>query len=238
MQKINIELCAASTESILLAKKFKFNRIELCQCLELGGLTPSFGLQHFAIKTQKLKTHVLIRPRAGDFVYNNEEKNTMLKDIENSILMGAKGIVVGALTKSNELDLDFLQEIKLKSKSIELTFHRAFDELVNWKKSTQQLIELQYNRILTAGFAKNVDLGFENLKKITNHTQHQIEIMVGGGVNLENIKKIIEEIKPCSIHFSGTNTIISGKGTIYETSLFAVNENSISELIKKLNAYQ
>ncbi len=227
---IKIELCAASIEAIEIAKKLNIDRIELCQDLEQGGLTPSAGLIQYAI-SKDIETHVLIRPRAGGFHYSEMELEVILNDIIISKKLGVKGIVVGVLKANFELDISALQKIKAVSEGLELTFHRAFDESINWKKSIDALIELGFNRILTSGFASNVEIGFENLKRMVEFAENQIEIMPGGGINAANIAKIINEISPKSIHFSGTVKSILDEDSLFSETILKVEEKRVERIL-------
>jgi copper homeostasis protein len=134
------ELCAASLEAIRVAKELNFDRIELCQNLEQGGITPSFGMIEYAI-AYGIETHVLIRPRVGGFIYNEEELEVVIRDILACKSIGVHGIVFGALTNNNEIDRDAMKEIVSKCQGMQLTFHRAFDDCVDWKKSIDLLVE-------------------------------------------------------------------------------------------------
>ena len=227
---IKIELCAASIEAIEIARKLNIDRIELCQDLEQGGLTPSAGLIQYAI-SKDIETHVLIRPRAGGFHYSEMELEVILNDIIISKKLGVKGIVVGVLQANFELDISALQKIKAVSDGLELTFHRAFDESIDWKKSIDALIELGFNRILTSGFASNVEIGFENLKKMVEFAENQIEIMPGGGINAANIAKIINEISPKSIHFSGTVKSILDEDSLFSETILKVEEKRVLRIL-------
>lgn len=228
---IQIELCAASIEAILLAKELDINRIELCQDLEQGGLTPSAGLIEFAIKSG-IETHVLIRPRAGGFSYSESELQVILNDISFARKMGVKGVVVGVLQSNFELDINALKKIKDVSHELEITFHRAFDETIDWKKSMHQLIDLDFNRILTSGFASNVEMGFNNLKQMVKFAENRIEIMPGGGVNAANISKILNEINPNSIHFSGTIKAILDEDSLFSETILKVDEKRVKRLVE------
>lgn len=228
---IQIELCAASIEAILLAKELKINRIELCQDLEQGGLTPSAGLIEFAL-SQKLETHVLIRPRAGGFSYSESELQVMLNDISFAKKIGVNGVVVGVLKSNFELDIDALKKIKDVSGELEVTFHRAFDETIDWKKSMNQLVDLGFHRILTSGFASNVEMGFPNLKQMVKFAENRIEIMPGGGVNAANISKILHEINPNSIHFSGTIKAILDEDSLFSETILKVDVKRVKRLVE------
>src|ERR1700741_581867 len=106
------ELSAATVEAIQLADEFPFNTIELCQNLESGGLTPSSGMVRYALENTAKKIHVLVRPRAGNFLYTDQEKNLMLNEIEALLLADCNAIVAGALLENGNPDLVFLRTIR------------------------------------------------------------------------------------------------------------------------------
>jgi copper homeostasis protein len=108
---MKIELCAASIKALEIAKSFNFDRVELCQNLENGGLTPSYALIEKSLELG-LQTHVLIRPRIGSFVYSNDEVDLILKDVAKCAEIGAHGVVVGAINSVNEIDESFLKRLK------------------------------------------------------------------------------------------------------------------------------
>lgn len=234
---ISVELCASSVESLLLAAKYKVSRIELCQDLDQGGLTPSPGLFQLA-KELKLETHVLIRPRAGGFFYSSDEKKVMIRDVAYFSANGASGITIGGLKENFELDISFLKEIKSLTGKLHLTFHRAVDESIEWKRSLDELIELKFNRILTSGFSSNVDSGFQILKQMVAYAKDRIEIMPGGGVNSNNAKRLVEEAKVKSLHFSGTVKVLLDEESAFSETILRVDEKRVKrlmEMIIKLN---
>jgi copper homeostasis protein len=227
---IKIELCAASIEAIEIARKLNIDRIELCQDLEQGGLTPSAGLIQYAI-SKDIETHVLIRPRAGGFHYSEMELEVILNDIIISKKLGVKGIVVGVLQANFELDISALQKIKAVSDGLELTFHRAFDESIDWKKSIDALVELGFNRILTSGFASNVEIGMDILKQMTAYAKNRIEIMPGGGVSAANVNKLISYTLPAGIHFSGTIKQILDEDSNFSETILKVDEKRVLRIL-------
>ncbi len=233
---IKIELCAASIEAIEIARKLNIDRIELCQDLEQGGLTPSAGMIQYAI-SKEIETHVLIRPRAGGFNYSEMELEVILNDILIAKKLGAKGIVVGVLQANFELDILALQKIKAGSEGLELTFHRAFDESIDWKKSIDALVELGFTRILTSGFASNVEIGMDILKQMTEYAKDRIEIMPGGGVSAANVNKLISYILPAGIHFSGTTKQILDEDSNFSETILKVDKNKVKRILDmvKLN---
>ena len=230
---ISVELCASSVESLLLAAKYKVSRIELCQDLDQGGLTPSPGLFQLA-KELKLETHVLIRPRAGGFCYSSDEKKVMIRDVAYFSANGASGITIGGLKENFELDLPFLKELRSLVGDLPLTFHRAIDESIEWKRSLDELIELKFNRILTSGFSSNVDSGFQILKQMVAYAKDRIEIMPGGGVNINNVKRLLEEALANSIHFSGTTNVLLDEESAFSETILRVDEKKVRRMMETI----
>ena len=230
---MKIELCAASIEAIYLAKKYDFDRIELCQALEVGGLTPSVALQKVALNNFA-NTHVLIRCRCGDFVYSKEEKKLMFNDVEESVSLGVSGLVIGSLLEDLTLDIDFIKTIRKKYPTLELTFHRAFDDLVNPLESIEQLIDLGVKRILTSGGEVVVSKGIKQVKECISRAKGRIEIMIGGGINENNISSILTDIEPDAVHFSGTILSDKENSSLFDEKLFVLNEDKLVKILNNL----
>jgi copper homeostasis protein len=230
MNPIQLELCAASVEALPLAKTYGFNRIELCQNLEQGGLTPSSGLILQALELG-IETHVLIRPRAGGFHYSHEEMEVIKKEIQYCAQIGVKGVVVGVLKANFELDKAQLQELFELAPHLDWTFHRAFDESVDWKRSLDVLIELGYKRVLTSGFASNVELGIPILSQMCKYAAGQIEIMAGGGVNAGNIGKLAQIEGLSAVHFSATQKELLDEDSAFSETILKVNESRLKRIL-------
>lgn len=228
------ELCCASVEALHLASAKKIERIELCQNLEEGGITPSLGLFQYA-KELDLEVHVLIRPRVGGFVYSRAEKEVMLKDIEYFCAHGANGIVVGSLNQQLALDVEFLHEIEKYTRLVEFTFHRAFDELVDWKKSIDSLISFNFKRILSSGRTKNIALAIDNFREIISYVGEKIEIMPGGGVNAENVQLLVRELKIVSVHFSGTKKIFLDESSAFSSTVLSIDEKKVDRILDSID---
>jgi len=232
---MKIELCAASFEAIKLAKEFNVDRIELCQNLEQGGLTPSVGFIDYALSTG-LKTHVLIRPRAGGFCYNEEEFLIMLREIEYCKKIGAHGVVIGVLTEKNEVNSEQMERISDISGNLQVTFHRAFDDTIEWKRSMEMLINFGVKRILTSGVSNNVDSGFIVLKEMVKFAKGRIEIMAGGGVNAANVQKIAKEISPDAIHFSGTTKTLLDEDSLFSETILQVDRKKVTRITEMIRS--
>jgi copper homeostasis protein len=226
---MKIELCAASQEAIQIASELKLDRIELCQNLDQGGLTPSAGMIKYA-KDLGLETHVLIRPRAGGFHYSDEEMKVILNDVQFCKDFGVDGIVVGFLQPNFEIDLESIERINSVRGNLKLTFHRAFDDSIEWRRSLDKLIACRVDRLLTSGFASNVDIGLQNLIEMTTYSNGRIEIMPGGGVNVGNMLKIKRDLDPESIHFSGTIKVLMDEDSAFSETLLKADANRIAKL--------
>ncbi len=230
---MKIELCVASIEALQIVKDLSIDRIELCQNLEQGGMTPSHGLIEMALLNE-IETHVLIRPRAAGFTYSEDEIQLMLNDIKDCLELGAKGIVIGALNINKTIDRDAMLRMKDVAKDLEITCHRAFDDSFDWKNSMDVLIEAGVNRILSSGLSSSVELGLPILAEMMKYAKSRIEIMVGGGVNLGNIQRILLDVQPDAIHFSGTSKIIIDENSYFSETLLQIDKSKVEKLIHSI----
>jgi copper homeostasis protein len=235
---MKIELCAGNEAACRIAMELKLDRIELCQQLEIGGVTPGIGLIDFAVNQLQVETHVLIRPRAGGFVFNADEKTVMETDIAAAVKTGVTGLVVGALTNSGELNLNWLKRVQEAFPQHIWTFHRAFDEVKDWKGAMDQLIGLGFTRILTSGQANNVLEGIPVLRAMQAYAAGRIEIMAGGGVTVANAAQIRSELHPQAIHFSGTNLQTIDQGSRYAATVLTPDREKIRQLTEIFRSAQ
>lgn len=231
---MTLELCVGSIEAVPFANQYPFDRIELCQALEVGGLTPSPALFEFARNNTKKEIHVLIRPRMGNFSYSSSEKELILNEIQFFSDKNCSGIVIGALNEKSQLDLPFLKQIRQQFPSLTLTFHRAFDDVTNKKEALQQLIDLGFKRILTAGSKANIEENIAELKELVHDANKQIDIMIGGGINTLNCKKLVTEIHPHAVHFSGTVAQKPTGNNRFDEILLVANQKKIEAILQQL----
>jgi copper homeostasis protein len=231
---MKIELCAASVEAIDLAVKYKVDRIELCQSLESGGLTPSMGLIEKAISSG-METHVLIRPRSGNFYFTPNEKEIMINDISYCKSLGVDGVVVGSLDENQNLEESFLIEVIRAAGDMDVTFHRAFDECISWRNAMDTLVALNFTRILSSGQSKTVSDGLEVLKQMVDYADNHIEIMAGGGVNVLNLNHLLNEVKVNGIHFSGTDLVQDVNSPLFGENRLRINEQKVKSLLKLIS---
>jgi copper homeostasis protein len=200
---MKLEVCVDSYSSILTAKRAGADRIELCSALNLGGLTPSYGLMKQVKNVNEIEVFVMIRPRSGDFLYDENEFETMKLDILNVKQMEFAGIVTGILLSNGKIDIKRMEELIILARPLKVVLHRAFDDAFNPIDDIDKLIELGVCRILTSGQKANALEGASNIAEMQKRFGDKITIMPGCGVNKENIKKIYQITKCTEYHMSG-----------------------------------
>lgn len=198
---MKLEVCCADLQSVQAAVEGGAYRIELCQALEIDGLTPSEVMMELAID-MKIPVQVLIRPREGNFVYNEDEVQTMLKDIRLAKRLGANGVVIGALRPDGSIDEETVRRLVDEAEGLSITFHRAFDVCAKPLEALEQIISLGCHRLLTSGQAPTAEQGIPLLKKLVEQAAGRIIIMPGSGVNPQNAHRILAETGAHEIHGS------------------------------------
>lgn len=205
-----LEICAGSVESAIAARDGGAARIELCAALEIGGTTPSAGLIAEARKIEGIVLNVIIRPRAGDFLYNEHEADCMEQDIRTCRQLGADGVVIGALTADGDIDTALCKRLIDAAKGMSITFHRAFDMCRDPKRALEELIAIGCDRVLTSGQAATAEAGLPLLKELVQQAAGRISIMPGCGVNSGNAARILQATGAVEIHASARKNVGSG----------------------------
>jgi copper homeostasis protein len=202
---VSVEVCAYSLFSCLAADQAGAQRVELCASPWEGGTTPSAGLVEQALKSTSLEIHAMVRPRGGDFVYDETEKLTMLAEARSLVAQGVHGLVVGALKPDGDLDVEFMREFEEIAAGRELTCHRAIDVSRDPVRVMEDLIQLGFNRILTSGGKDKALDGIESIAELVAAAKGRIQIMAGSGVNPTNCLDFVQ-IGVDAIHLSARTT--------------------------------
>lgn len=184
--------------------------MELCAGIPEGGTTPSWGEIATARRMIDIKLHVIIRPRGGDFLYSEVEKETMIADIEMARKAGADGLVFGCLTPDGDIDLPMMRELMRAVGDCPVTFHRAFDRCRDPFLALNELIELGVARILTSGQQPTAPQGAGLIRQLVERASGRVIILAGCGVNETNIRRLAEESGACEFHFSAREKVRSG----------------------------
>ncbi|HFQ9070813.1 TPA: copper homeostasis protein CutC [Streptococcus pneumoniae] len=182
------EFCAENVTLLEKAMQAGARRIELCDNLAVGGTTPSYGVTKAAVElaaNYDTTIMTMIRPRGGDFVYNDLEIAIMLEDIRLTAQAGSQGVVFGALTADKKLDKPNLEKLIAASKGMEIVFHMAFDELSDedQPEAIDWLSQAGVTRILTRAGVSGYSLEkrFVHYHRILEYAKGKIEILPGGG---------------------------------------------------------
>ncbi|MDS2233513.1 copper homeostasis protein [Streptococcus pneumoniae] len=206
------EFCAENVTLLEKAIQAGARRIELCDNLAVGGTTPSYGVTKAAVElaaNYDTTIMTMIRPRGGDFVYNDLEIAIMLEDICLTAQAGSQGVVFGALTADKKLDKPNLEKLIAASKGMEIVFHMAFDELSDedQPEAIDWLSQAGVTRILTrAGVSgDSLEKRFVHYHRILEYAKGKIEILPGGGIDLDNRQTFIDQVGVTQLH--GTKVV-------------------------------
>lgn len=239
---MRLEIVATSVQSAINSQKAGAHRIELCSELVVGGITPSYGLIRQVLEKISIPVFVLIRPRGGNFIYSEDEFETIKKDIELCRELSITGIVSGVLNEDNTVDLIRTKELIELSKPLLFTFHRAFDLVPDPFQSLEELIETGVERILTSGQNDSAEKGLNVLIELKEKAKDRIIILPGGGVTEENIHIFKEKGFP-EIHASASSVYhqdksfkvkLNSEKFFDETKLFESDLEKIIKLIESI----
>ena len=206
-----LEVCCGNIQSVRAAVEGGAQRVELCRDLESDGLTPDRQMISQAIAVchpAGVRVHVLVRPRAGDFVYSAAEMEQMFADIRMAVELGADGIVIGALTADGDIDVVQTEQMIRYARQccgdrqLGVTFHRAFDACNNPFQALEQIIRLGCDRILTSGQQPTAEQGIPQLKELVRKANGRIIILCGAGVTPANAARILHETGATELHGS------------------------------------
>ena len=196
------EICANSYESAINAQLGGADRIELCSCLELGGLTPTSYSIMRCKEELKIPVHVLIRPRAGNFIYTPDELEIIEYYVNDCKKLDVDGIVCGFLDSRRNINKWLTKTFMKIAYPMSFTFHRAFDDACNPFEALDDLIECGVPRVLTSGTADKAIEATDILEKLVKQAGDKIIVMPGGGINENNIVELYSKTKAREYHFS------------------------------------
>lgn len=195
-----LEIIATTLEDARRIEEGGADRIELVSALSEGGLTPSYALIKNVVQNVNLPVNVMIRPHAKSFIYTEDEIKLMTEDILIAKELKANGVVLGVLNEKNEIDITSLEKLLKVCGDIDVTFHRAIDELTHPVRGIELLTAFdQIKTVLTSGGRGNIQSNLEIIRNMVEKSKH-IHIMVGGGLNFMNIKEIMAQSSASDYH--------------------------------------
>ena len=206
---IQVEICCNSIASAAAAKAGGATRIELCRDLECGGLTPSDEEIAYCVSQLGLRTHVLVRPRAGNFCYTEAERMAMLATIKRCKELGASAVVLGILTEEGRVDVEMTRRMVLQASPMEVTFHRAFDEARQAPvEALWDVTAARCHRLLTSGQRLTAPEGAAVIRSLVGETG--VKILAGGGVTPANVRQLVQDTGVGEVHASCKTTLPDG----------------------------
>lgn len=201
-----IEVCVDSVESARASVAGGADRIELCQDLCEGGLTPSLGLVEAVRERVKLPMAVMIRPRGADFCYSNDEFEVMRRDLLAVKRAGADMVVFGVLAPDGSIDRARTAELIALAHPLPVTFHRAFDMVCDAERALDELIRLGVQRVLTSGLERTALEGLDTIAALVKRGGGRIVVVPGGGITERNLPKILAGSGAREFHVSASST--------------------------------
>ena len=196
-----LEVCVDSAEGLAAAISGGADRIELCASLAVGGLTPTPGLMALAAKAP-VPVYAIIRPRPGNFIYDQDNQSAMLADIDAVRAQGLAGVVIGASMADGRLDLSLLKALKNHAQGLGVTLQRAFDLVPDPVEALEQAVELRLERVLTSGLQRSAPDGLELLADLIARARDRISIMPGSGIRPSNVERVLRETGAREVHSS------------------------------------
>ena len=241
-----VEVCVDSVESAVVAQSAGAYRVEYCDNLLEGGTTPSYGQLIIVRKLLNIKLYVIIRPRGGNFLYNDIEFDIMKEDIRKCGEIGCDGIVIGILKADGSIDKERATELTTiaNSYSMGVTFHRAFDRCRDLNIGLEDVIATGCERILTSGGNDNASAGAAVIKRLIANAKGRIIIMPGAGLTAENIAEVAKMTEATEFHGTFKSRFEGGMEYINphmakqekENTIFRTDYEKVRSILKTLNS--
>lgn len=219
-----LEIACFNEESVVLASQNGADRIELCSDMSVGGITPTENMIEFT-KDFEIQKYVMIRPRGGNFFYKKEEFEQMKTSIYKIKEKKVNGFVFGILTYEGKVDKARNQELIKIAHPLPCTFHKAFDEILDYKQALFDCVDCGFENILTSGAKKTALEGINTLKELIELSENKINIIVAGGVRSSNISELNKFLNATYYHSSA----------IIQNGMNTADEREIVSLKKLLN---
>jgi copper homeostasis protein len=213
-KKLLLEISVESINAAAAAERGGADRIELCSDLSVGGLTPDPVLTRAVRQQIQAPIFVMIRPRAGDFVYSSPEFAQMKESVAEARDLGADGVVFGILKPDRIVDIERSRELLELAQPLPVTFHRAFDTCPELSQALENVVQSGASRILTSGGAASAPEGSANIKMLIAAARQHITIIPGAGINSGNILQLAAATRALEFH-SGLSSVLPHGQTDY-----------------------
>jgi len=199
-EQVLIEVCVDSVASAAAAERGGAARVELCSSLIEGGITPSAGMIEAVRKKIAIGLQVIIRPRGGDFCYEEDEFELMCRDICVAKGLGADGVVLGILSADGAIDVPRTRKLVELARPLNVTFHRAFDMSSDLLKALEDVCRTGAGRILTSGGEQDCLQGTATIARLVEAAADRVVIMAGGGIRHNDLASLLQRTGVSEIH--------------------------------------
>lgn len=199
---VSVEVCANSVQSAVETEKGGAVRVELCSNLHDGGTTPAQSQIELTRENIEIALNVIIRPRGGDFLYDDLDFESMKRDVKLCGELECDGVVIGILDSSGNIDLDrnsILIDLA-KGYGMSVTFHRAFDRVCDIRSALDDVISLGCDRVLTSGGYSTAVEGKNVIRDLVEWANEKIIIMAGSGIRENNVKELVQYTGVKEVH--------------------------------------
>lgn len=199
-----LEIACEGLGSALAAAEGGADRVELFANSAAGGTTPSAGTIAAARDALAIPLHVLIRPRAGDFLYSRAECDAMRYDIELCVRLGCEGVVIGALDAAGDVDVAICRELMAAAGPLAVTFNRAFDVARDQHAALETIIALGCSRVLTSGGRASAPEGAAVITGLVRQAAERVTILAGAGITAAQVAPLVAATGVREIHASAS----------------------------------
>ena len=205
-----LEMSVETLDAAKAAVRGGADRIELCEDLSVGGVTPRMELIKQARKQIQVPIFAMIRPRGGHFRYTKAEFQQMKKEIAVAKEEGMDGVVFGILTPESLVDVPRTAELVQLTSPLPVTFHRAFDQLADLSRGLEDVISTGATRVLTSGGKATAEEGCSELMRLREQARERMVVLPGGGIRPRNLSRIVRATRAAEFHSGLSNLLSSG----------------------------
>jgi len=218
------------------------HRIELCADAAEGGTTPGFGTIKRVKEKVSIDVYPIIRPRGGDFFYDDDEFIMMKTEILLCKELGCEGVVIGMLKQDGSIDKDRCRQLVALAYPMGVTFHRAFDRAINPFEALEDIIQTGCERILTSGHKPTALEGAQLLDELIRQAKDRIIIMPGSGIRAANIAEVAKKTGAAEFHSSASVKMNSSMTFINQDmrenlQTIMADKNEVAGMKENLAAY-
>ena len=191
-----IEACVENFQEAYNAAKKGAMQIELCSQLDKDGLTPSPDIARKCLAELAIKTKVMIRPRAGHFLADDQLIKQMADEINQMNELGVYDLVFGLTTDHDRLDFDAIKTLAAVNKKNSITIHKAIDVCADPLAEIGRLKQIEnVDFILSSGKAQKAEDAIDFLLKMKKACGNEISLIACGKITDANLKSLDQQLQ-------------------------------------------